>query len=140
MGFNRNPASCITYRWAVWKTSDYDSDRMMHLLVKITPLMLPPYPFHLLCFCPFLMTSLRNCLEGSESFLCLCTMGSPQGHGECLSHLGPPAAGIWAPGSPPHTLAPQPPRVSLKKAEPSPVGPKKRNTSTSELCIPFLDT
>lgn len=88
-GFNRNPANCTTYRWAVWKTSYYDSDRMMHSLVKITPLMLPPLSFSsaLLFFRPFLMTGLRNCPEGSEPFLCLCPVGLPQDHGDCLSHL-----------------------------------------------------
>ena len=86
-GFNRNPAHCIIHRWAVWKASDGDSDRTTHSLVKITPLMLPSSPFHLLFLCPLLMTSFRNSVQNSEPSPCACPMGSPRDHGDLWSHL-----------------------------------------------------
>lgn len=118
-------------RWAVWKTSYYDSDRMMHSLIKITPLMLPPLSFSsaLLFFRPFLMTGLRNCPEGSESFLCLCPVGLPQDHGDCLSHLkaflpqesGPQAALL--------RLRLHTPQALSEKAEPCPKWAKEEEHS-----------
>ena len=86
-GFTRNPAHCIIHRWAVWKASDGDSDRTMHSLVKITPLMLPSSPFHLLFLCPLLMTSFRNCLQNPEPSSCVCPTGSPWDHGDLRSHF-----------------------------------------------------
>lgn len=71
-GFKRNPVTHIACRWAIWKISDSDSDCMRHPLVKRTLLKLPLVLFNCCFFCSSLMTNLRNSLEDSKLFFCLC--------------------------------------------------------------------
>lgn len=133
-GFKRKPARCITHRRGVWKTSHYDSYRMMHSLVKITPLRLPLSPFHLLCLCPLLMTSLRNSVQKPLSLSPAC---APQAHPETTVTVGH-ALASWlqdpGPRSPPQTLASQTSSL-VKEGRSKPALRRRRETHQPRSCV-----
>ena len=133
-GFKGNPAHCITHRWGIWKTSDYDSYHMMHSLVKITPLMLPSSPFHLLFLCLLLMTSLRNSVQKPPSLSPAC---APQVHPEITVTVGH-ALASWlqdpGPRSPPQTLASQTSSL-VKEGRSKPAMGRRRETHQPQSCV-----